>query len=370
MTEESAEEGHVGSKAMVEQDVLDCLDNALIGRAARVDTTLLTGNLKALTEQFERRAKITVRRINGYLHANHQRFAHISFCEAPGYGAVAIEGRYDYIVLNIGLVPTLTDFFQRMMATAGLWPAFGRQAADPSREQWPVTENLPAHILWNVLPNCAPEDPLRNTLAAVFICECFDLIVRHEFAHLILGHTAADCRSAVKDDPLAVQALELAADGHSAIWGLNTLRYWSQARNRVARPVDAGYQEFHRTPDDAMVNYLLSIFFVFRLMDETDWTSHTLPMRHHPPAPIRFHTVCIHLLEHFTNTGEVENHSRLLRLMEEIWELGEFIFAKTLNRKPKTEVKRLTLSEGSERHYNLLSDRAKTMQQSWFGLAQ
>jgi hypothetical protein len=355
---------------MVEQDVLHCLDNALRKRAARVDTGLLAGNLKALTEQFERRAEITVSRINGHLPANHRRLVHISFCEAPGYGAVAIEDRYDYIVLNIGLVPTLMDFFQRMMATAGLWPAFGKQAADPSREQWPATEDLPAHMLWNVLPERAPEDPLRTALAVVFMSECFDLIVRHEFAHLVLGHTAAHCQSVIKDDPIAVQALELAADGHSAIWGLNTLRSWSQASpNRIPRPIDAGYLEFHRTPDDAMVNYLLSIFFVFRLMDETGWNSHTLPMWHHPPAPIRFHTVCIHLLEHFTNAGDAEDYTRVLRAMQEIWELGEFIFAKTLNRKPNTEVKRLTLSEESECHYNLISDRAKTMQQRWFGLA-
>jgi hypothetical protein len=95
---------------MVEQDVLDCLDNALSKRAARADAGLLAGNLKALTKQFERRAEITVSRINDHLPANHRRFVHISFCEAPGYGAVAIEDRYDYIVLNIGLVPTLMDF--------------------------------------------------------------------------------------------------------------------------------------------------------------------------------------------------------------------------------------------------------------------
>jgi hypothetical protein len=61
-----------------------------------------------------------------------------------------------------------------------------------------------------------------------------------------------------------------------------------------------------------MVNYLLSIFFVFRLMDETGWNSHTLPMWHHPPAPIRFHTVCIHLLKHFTNAGDAEDYTRAL----------------------------------------------------------
>ncbi len=355
---------------MVDQNVIDCLDGALRNRAARVDRALLTGNLKALTEQFERRAEITVRRINGHLPACHRHLAHISFCEAPEYGAVAIEDRYDYIVLNIGLVPTLMDFFQRMMATAGLWPAFGKQAADPSRDEWPATENLPAHILWTVLPKRAPEDPLRTALAVVFMSECFDLIVRHEFAHLVLGHTAADCQSALKDDPIAVQALELVADGHSAIWGLDMLRHWPQASDRIPRPVDAGYLEFHRTPDDAIVNYLLAIFFVFRLMDETVWNSHTLPMRHHPPAPIRFHAVCIHLLEHFTNAGDAEGHARVLRTMQEIWELGEFIFAKTLNRKPNTEVKRLTLSEETECHYNFISDRAKIMPQRWFGLAQ
>ena len=52
--------------------------------------------------------------------------------------------------------------------------------------------------------------------------ECFALIVRHEFAHLVLKHLAADAQRIVKGDPIARQALELAADGHAAIWGLHS----------------------------------------------------------------------------------------------------------------------------------------------------
>ena len=70
-----------------------------------------------------------------------------------------------------------------------------------------------------------------------------------------------------------------------------------------------------------MVNYLLVIFFLFRLMDETDWNNRTLSNRLHPSAPLRFHATCIHLIEHFKQNGdaqgeaqiEAEHNGRILR---------------------------------------------------------
>jgi hypothetical protein len=129
-----------------------------------------------------------------------------------------------------------------------------------------------------------------------------------------------------------------------------------------------GYREFHRTRNDAIVNYLLAMFFVFRVMDETTWNNDTLAGHPHPPAPIRFHAACIHLDEHFKRTGNVEAQAQLWQT--EIWELGEIIFAKTLDRKPNPMVKRRTMSEESERHYNLISDRVQTLPQHLFGLAE
>ena len=351
-----------------DQDVLNCLDNALLaqGRPSRVDPKTLRGNLNRLVAEFGRRASITVRRINDTVPAGQRCPTHIFFCEALLYGAFAMRANHNFIVLNIGLVPTLTDFFQRMMATAGLWPDIGGRITCHRSGQSRAAD-VPAHLLWNVLPPRAPDDLLRMAFATVFMSECFDVIVRHEFAHLILGHLAADAQLIVKSDPIARQTLELAADGHAAIWGLHSLQHMPATLEGRTNIVSNAYREFHRTPYDALINYLLVIFLVFRLMDETDWNNHTLG-RGHPPAPMRFHAACIHLVEHLKQVGDAEGEARMLQAMHQIWELGEAIFAATLGRKPNPSIKWLTLGEISEQHYNQMSDRAWTLPRHLFGL--
>jgi hypothetical protein len=200
--------------------------------------------------------------------------------------------------------------------------------------------------------------------------ECFDLIVRHEFAHLVLGHATEDIRHLAGVDPIASQALEFAADGHAAIWGLDPLQHIPKTLDRFPQnEVVKGYREFHRTLDDAMRNYLLAVFFVFRIMDEVSWSNDTLGTRQHPPAPMRFHTACIHLVEHFEQSGDSVAKARLFSAMQEIWELGEVIFAATLGKQPDHLVKDRTLSEEIERHYNLVSERAGSLPRYLFGLA-
>ena len=112
-----------------QQDIPTCVAKMLAERnkPLRVDVGSLGGALKALVEQFQKRAEAAVRRTNASLRTRRRCDAQIAFCEAEGCGAFAMRGQYDFIVLNVGLVPTLTDFFQRMMATAGLWPNFGEQ---------------------------------------------------------------------------------------------------------------------------------------------------------------------------------------------------------------------------------------------------
>ena len=111
---------------MVDQDVINRLDNALLSLdrpRPRVDTAAMpTGFLKDLTIQFERRAKIVVRRISAEFLSRKRPATHVFFCEDPNYGALALHDRHDYIVLHVGIIPTVLDFCVRMMATPGLWP--------------------------------------------------------------------------------------------------------------------------------------------------------------------------------------------------------------------------------------------------------
>jgi len=341
-------DGHVGP----EQAVLDCLDRALSSRGyhARVEPAALIA-AGELVSQFERRANKEIALQIRRLPSVDRRPTYAFFCEDPGYGALALRDRYDYIVLKIGIVPRLIDFCLRMMNTEGLWPKISKH------------------------------ERARMAFAIVFAAECFDIIVRHELAHLVLGHcdfmAGRGNPASMEDsdgvlpagiDALTAQALEMAADGHSAIWGVQKLPHIRKRVGRLPSDIDQAYGYFHSTPDESMLNYLLAIFFVFRLCDETAWSNERLASRCHPPAPIRFQAASIHLIEYFKSRGDVEAEKQLSRAMQEIWPLGEILFARTVNRNPDPRPMHQTMSEESERHYNLLSDRAGVLPERLFGL--
>jgi hypothetical protein len=353
----------------IERDVLDCVDRALSARrrGPRIDTAgpLVAG---VLVTKFEERAskEIALRMLR--LPSEKRRPTYAFFCESNAYGALALHGRYDFVVLNIGVVSALLNFCGLMMANDGLWTNVG-QAPD-------------ARGAANAVQTCFPDDPARMALAVVFAGECFDFIVRHELAHLVLGHCHflatigqdsviddSDGRMNAGVDPMVVQTLELAADGHAAIWGFERLRSIQDRLGLRPSRVDEAYRQFDVSCEQGMLNYLLSMFFVFRLMDETAWDTSTLTSRRHPPAPIRFHVACIHLQDYFKTSSNAVAEDQLSRAMERIWTLGEEIFAQALSRAPDSSVLHKTMSEDSERHYNLLSDRARTLPQTLFSLA-
>lgn len=328
----------------MEQDVLDCLDHYLAfhGRHARVDTA---GAIIArdLVAKFEERARKEVTRQLQYVPAAKRRPVYIFFCEDQSYGAFAVRDRYDYIVLHIGIVPAIIDFCDRMMENPRLWT--------------------------NINPPAGPTGKrTRLAFAIVFASECFDIIVRHELAHLALGHCEFLAVN-TSDDALTAQALEVAADGHAVNWGAQKLPFIRQMLGRRSNAVDQAYREFHRSTDEAVRNYLLAVYFVFRLMDETAWSGIVLKRRPHPPAPIRFHVACLHLQEYYEQAGDTEGQARLTRAMQEIWELGEFIFAETLEQTPDLNAKRQVMEVESEQHFALVHERAMALPQSLFGLS-
>lgn len=215
--------------------------------------------------------------------------------------------------------------------------------------------------LW---PNIRPE--AFRAFSVIWTFQCFDLILLHELAHLLLGHVADDAKEA-KRDPRVLQALEFAADGHAAIWGFEMLRALEQVYPTHRNAVAEGYHEFHRTRHDTLANYLLTLFFMFRIADErVPRDGENLANARHPPASMRFNVASIHLAEHFKHTGDAESLQQLERA--DTWERGEEIFAKLLDREPEPRLKRWTLSEESEQHYNRISDLARTMPRHWFGL--
>jgi hypothetical protein len=205
-----------------------------------------------------------------------------------------------------------------------------------------------------------------EAFSVVLTFECFDLIVRHELAHLILGHLAIDAQD-IKKIPGGSQALEFVADGHAAIWGYEALRTYEKVGRSHRSAVAEGYSEFHRTRADGLANYLLAIFFMFRIADEEDPSFVKMATAAHPPAPMRFNVASIHLGEHFKRIGDTEAYDQLVQA--DIWERGEKIFSTLLGRPPNTGSKHWTMSDEAEGYYNQISDLAQTMPRHLLGLA-
>jgi len=326
-------------RATIDEDVIDSLAAALsrLRYGPRVDTSMMGPPLGPVAAQLEQRAERVVRRVMNYVPEKKRRHPHIFFCEDEQYGAFALRDKYDYIVLKVGLVLRLTHFCERMMSSPGLWPD---------------------------VRDCAA----RNALAVVFMSECFDLVVRHELAHLVLGHVDPD-GIAARRDPIAAQTLELVADDHAASWGLENLTRVPEMIGSLPAGINGGYREFHRTPEDAMLNYLLVIYSVFRMMDEAPWDSDTLARRSHSPASMRFHAACIHLNETLKRIGNTEMQAQFLRARKEVWDRGESTFAKVLDREPDLGLEDRTMSDECEKLYERMSAQARILPQHFFGLA-
>ena len=293
--------------------------------------------LGSVAAHLVRRAELVVQRVMNYVPEKKRRRPHIFFCENEQYGAFALRHKYEYIVLQFGLILRLTHFSERMMSSPGLWPEARDVAA-------------------------------RNALAVVFMSECFDLVVRHELAHLVLGHVDPD-GIVVRRDPTVAQTLELVADDHAASWGLENLTRVPGMIGSLPAGVDGGYRAFHRTPDDAMLNYLLAIYFVFRIMDEAPWDPDTLARRSHSPASMRFHAACIHLNETLKRKGNTEMQGQFLRARKKVWERAERIFANVLDREPDLGLEERTMSDECEKLYERMSAQARILPQHFFGLA-
>jgi hypothetical protein len=202
-----------------------------------------------LVAEFEQRASkevaLQIRRVR----LEQRRPVYTFFCEDERYGSMAIHDRYDFIVLNIGIVSRIVHFCERMMATDGLWTKIGNT-------QSAISEHAAIEIAGAHTPRSGlPDDPVRSAFAIVFATECFDFIVRHELAHLVLGHCQflatgghvasiedSDGRLTTGVDPINAQVLEIVADGHAALWGVEKLPRMRERLGHLPAGLDEAYR--------------------------------------------------------------------------------------------------------------------------------
>lgn len=79
--------------------------------------------LGSVAAHLVRRAELVVQRVMNYVPEKKRRRPHIFFCENEQYGAFALRHKYEYIVLQFGLILRLTHFSERMMSES--WTVAG-----------------------------------------------------------------------------------------------------------------------------------------------------------------------------------------------------------------------------------------------------
>jgi hypothetical protein len=312
-------------------------------------------------QAFNRIAQSEVKLQLTFVSPDRQKPVHLFFCENMDYGAFVGKDKYNFIVLYIGVVPSLYDFFLRLMAVKDFWPDIGETKTSPAESN--STDDFRAWESWAKLPPEIPEDENRKAFAIYFAKQSLEFLVRHELAHILLGHcdyleekqrpaVIDDSTNALpeKIDPLVVQALESAADGCAAIMGYEKLRHAPKLFGKFPEPVDQAIRRFHRTEDEAIEHYILVLFLSFRLFDQRAWDEKEILAHRHPPAPFWFWAACIVLLEYLNQNADHEGATKIQRAMQRIWEIGETMFATALKRQPDPNPKEQVMSKASEDH--------------------
>jgi hypothetical protein len=74
------------------------------------------------------------------------------------------------------------------------------------------------------------------------------------------------------------------------------------------------------------------------------------------------------LHEHFQEERDAEALGHFTDAMQEVWELGEFIFAQSFDSAPDFNAKRQVMEQESEQHFLLVRERVQALPQSLFEL--
>jgi hypothetical protein len=212
---------------------------------------------------------------------------------------------HGFIYISFGVVLLIYDIFYRMLARPDILPNIGNAAAETAREPFcsdgiqsdynalkdsRATGNLSLADTW-------PRDPSRKSLAEQLAGYALDFLVRHEFAHVIYGHSEyaakegipfIQIRSFSNTAPigLTLQAIEMNADTFAAVNGFADGLIFQDKESVIRRgTLERGSGIIH--PDDPPIqDFAFAICILFWMIDEQVDPS-KLEELYHPPAPQR-----------------------------------------------------------------------------------
>jgi hypothetical protein len=223
---------------------------------------------------------------------------HFDFVNGAGVNAFATRFNGEYcIAINSGVILVLSLLYGHAFADRKFLPHVGdldQEAPNPPRLSFLVADALEM-IQAGALP-VLPLGEVRMGYFRHFVETAFDFLVSHEFAHIANGHVdylAANqglpCLAEFGGDgvsdsvKLTRQTLEMDADSSAVGDGVGTvLRKISNIAS-----IPAPWDQFYRDPSEALLNWYIAIFSLFRLFGDSHFTSDALKKSWYPPVRMR-----------------------------------------------------------------------------------
>ncbi|SDR33784.1 hypothetical protein SAMN05444161_2934 [Rhizobiales bacterium GAS191] len=204
-----------------------------------------------------------------------------------------------FILINTRVVVDVAGLFRNLFAL----PQFAAHIGNPSLESElhiravPVTSRNASVI--DIMPHHPrlPKCPARALIAATLSQAALDFLLLHELGHIRNGHlpylfpgmaaqlAEAEAFPKGQDDALARHTLEMDADAHAVVHGVNdalalTGSTWSP---ETRKPLE----KLYATPESTLYAYLLPIYALFRCFGKESWNPNTVWTSTHPPPAMR-----------------------------------------------------------------------------------
>jgi hypothetical protein len=226
---------------------------------------------------------------------------HIYFDFFQDYNINALAMRLEAdlcILISVGAWIKFSTLFNNLLSTPDFLPMIGDESNEnPLDSQIKASSEAGITNLWEVLtsPKRVPNDPIRKVASTVLTDIAFDYLVLHELGHIRNGHLFLNLTanqiieveppSHDQDSSLTRQTLEMDADSHAVLRGLNSL--FRRTGAAFTGPYKEALTIIHKTRQLNVSLYLTAIYVLFRIFEQKPWQAEGVWLSTHPPASMR-----------------------------------------------------------------------------------
>jgi hypothetical protein len=204
-------------------------------------------------------------------------------------------------LVNLGTWMVLVNLFNNLFSLPGFLVEIGNPNAEIHAAHVTGRSEAGETNLREQLPSPAriPVDPIRRVAANNAARIAFDFLILHELGHVRNGHlpllntsrqiVELEAPPAEQDIALTYQTLEMDADSHAVVHGINEIMRLAGAK--FQGPHGNELAAIFASQQTSLSLYLAAVYGLFRLFDRGLWQADRLWSSTHPPAAMRQHMI-------------------------------------------------------------------------------